>query len=144
MTIPLLFALNLATILIMTAGGIALLIYAVKPGKTYSKRLLGFGYSKPLFSVILFTVVLIALQQIIKMAINLDIPLLGTINSTLPQTQAFGVTVTVLISASFQWPFYLAIIVAALCLVARFYHKKVATSPPLASSSIPSTIAPTN
>ena len=131
-TVPLLFALNLASILTMAAGGIAMLIYSIKPEKTYSKRLLGFGYAKPLLAVILFVVVLFALQLIIKMMVNLNVPLLGSATSVLPQTQTYGTTVTVLMSSTFQWPFFLAIAAAGLCIAARFYHKKI--SPPAAKT----------
>ena len=50
-TVPLLFAINLATILTLAAGGIAMLVYSIKPTKTYSKRLLGFGYLKPFWQL---------------------------------------------------------------------------------------------
>ena len=143
-TVPLLFALNLASILTLAGGGIAMLIYSIKPEETYSKRLLGFGYAKPLFSVVLFIVVLIALQQIIKLMVNLDIPVLGSATSVLPQSTTYGTTVTVLMSADLQWPFYLAVVAAALCLAARLYHKKIAppmatppASPPTSTSTSP-------
>ena len=145
-TVPLLFALNLASILTMAAGGVAMLIYSIKPEKTYSKRLLGFGYAKPLLAVILFVVVLFALQLIIKMMVNLNVPLLGSATSVLPQTQTYGTTVTVLMSSTFQWPFFLAIAAAGLCIAARFYHKKI--SPPIAKAAVvastnpPATAAP--
>ena len=128
-TVPLLLALNLASILTMAGGGIAILIYSIKPEKSYSKRLLGFGYSKPLFSVILFVVVLIALQQIVKMMVKLDVPIIGSATSTLPQSATSGTIVTVLMTAELQWPFYLAIVAATLCIAARFYHKKIVTTP---------------
>jgi predicted permease len=121
-----------------------MLIYSIKPEETYSKRLLGFGYAKPLFSVVLFVVVLIALQQIIKLMVNLDIPVLGSATSVLPQSTTYGTTVTVLMSADLQWPFYLAVVAAALCLAARLYHKKIAppmatppASPPTSTSTSP-------
>lgn len=132
-TVPLLLALNIASILFMTVGGVAMLLYSIRPGKSYSKRLLGFSYSKPLFSVIVFIVVLIALTQIVKMAVNLDVPIIGSATSTLPQSATQGTTVTLLMSAQFQWPFYLAIAAAALCLAARFYHKKITTTSPAAT-----------
>jgi hypothetical protein len=124
-TVPLLVALNIASILFMTAGGIAMLIYSIKPTRPYSKRLLGFGYTKPLISVLLFLGVLIALQQIIKIMVNLDIPLYGSATSVLPHSTTYGAIVTVLISTNFQWPFYLAATAAGLCIAARFYHKKI-------------------
>ena len=58
--IPLIWALNVACLLTLLAGGIILTIYAVKPTKPYSKNLLGFGYKKPLFTLVAFIVILIA------------------------------------------------------------------------------------
>ena len=46
--IPLVLALNIACLLTLLAGGITLTIYALKPTKSYSKQLLGFGYKKPI------------------------------------------------------------------------------------------------
>ncbi len=140
--IPLLFALNLASILTMLAGGIAILIYSIRPDKSYSKRLLGFGYSKPFFAVIIFVVLLIVMQQIVKALVQIDIPILGSITSTLPQSQTQGASVTVLMSAELQWPFYLAIAVAALCLGARFYHKKIVSTNNVQSTSPPPSPTP--
>jgi hypothetical protein len=141
-TVPLLFALNLASILTLSAGGIAMLIYSIKPEKPYSKKLLGFGYSKPLFSVVLFVIVLFALQQIVRLMVNLNVPIIGSATSTLPQSTTYGTVVTVLISAELQWPFYLAVAVATLCLAARFYHKKIA-APIKAIPTSTQTTAPT-
>ncbi len=134
-TVPLLYALNIASILTMAAGGIAMLVYSIKPEETYSKRLLGFGYAKPLFAVVLFVVVLVALQQIVKFAVSIDVPILGSATSALPQSSTYGSTVTVMMVASLQWPFYLAILAAGLCLAARFYPKKTAPSAATAAVS---------
>jgi len=53
-TTPIILAINVAALLTMLSGGIAMLIYAVKPNKSYSKKILGFGYKKPLTAVIIF------------------------------------------------------------------------------------------
>jgi hypothetical protein len=132
-TVPLLLAMNVASVLFMTAGGVAILAYSVLPSKSYAKRLLGFGYSKPLFSLVVFVVLLVALQQILRMTVNLNVPLFGSATSVLPQSITSGTTVTLLMQAEFQWPFYLAIASAGLCLAARFYHKKI-VSPALATA----------
>jgi hypothetical protein len=132
-TVPLLLAMNVASVLFMTAGGVAILLYSVLPSKSYAKRLLGFGYSKPLFSLVVFVVLLVALQQILRMTVNLNVPLFGSATSVLPQSITAGTTVTLLMQAEFQWPFYLAIASAGLCLAARFYHKKI-VSPVLATA----------
>ncbi len=60
-TVPLIWATNLACFLTLLSGGIIMLIYSLKPNKSYSKKLLGFGYKQPLFAVVLFVIELIAL-----------------------------------------------------------------------------------
>ncbi len=44
-----------------------------------------------------------------------------------------GLSISALVSAGFQLPFYLAIAAAALCIAARIYHGRVAK--PLTASS---------
>lgn len=133
-TVPLLLAMNVASVLFMTAGGVAILAYSVLPSKSYAKRLLGFGYSKPLLSLVVFVVLLVALQQILRMTVNLNVPLFGSATSVLPQSITSGTTVTLLMQAEFQWPFYLAVAAAGLCMAARLYHKKI-VSPVLAATT---------
>jgi len=130
-TIPLLWALNLGSVLSMAAGGVAMLIYSIYPGKSFSKNLLGFGYKKPLISVLLFVIILVVLTQMIQALFSLSVPLVGSATSVLPETMTYGTIVRVLISANFQWPFYLATVAAGLCIAGKFYHKKIPNiSPP--------------
>jgi hypothetical protein len=138
-TIPLLWALNLGSVLSMAAGGVAMLIYSIYPGKSYSKNLLGFGYKKPLISVLLFVIILIVLTQTIQALFSLAVPLVGSATSVLPQSMTYGTIVTVLISANFQWPFYLAATAAGLCIAGKFYHKKIPNLSPPAPASSPAT-----
>ena len=60
-TIPLIWALNLISILTFTACGLVMLIYSLNPTKSYSKHLLGFSYKKPLYVLIFFAVGLVAI-----------------------------------------------------------------------------------
>jgi hypothetical protein len=136
-TVPLLWALNLGSVLSMAAGGVAMLIYSLYPGKSYSKNLLGFGYKKPLISVLIFVIILVVLTQTVNAYFGLSVPLVGSASSVLPQSMTYGTIVTVLISANFQWPFYLASVAAALCIVGRFYHKKLLLPSAPASSTVP-------
>jgi hypothetical protein len=124
-TIPLMWALNIGSIISLTAGGIAVLIYSVKPAESYSKRLLNFGYRKPLYSLLFFVIGLLAITMLIKSIFSLDVPLIGSVRTTLPQSMTQGTTVSVLMSAAFIWPFWLAAVAAGLCITARFYHKKI-------------------
>jgi hypothetical protein len=137
-TIPLLWALNLGSILSMAAGGVAMLIYSIYPGKSYSKNLLGFGYKKPLISVLIFVIILIVLTQTIQALFSLTVPLVGAATSVLPETMTYGTIVRVLITANFQWPFYLATVAAALCIAGKFYHKKLFAPSPPVTAPVPS------
>jgi hypothetical protein len=130
MTVPLIWALNVASLLILLAGGISLLIYSVLPTKSYAKPLLGFGYKKPLYAFIIFIVELLILYFSATLLSGMNFPLIGSAALTLPS--AFipgGVSVSVVVSAAFGWTFYFAIVVVALCIAARFYHKKAAAQP---------------
>jgi hypothetical protein len=127
-TIPFILALNIVSILTLVASGIAMLIYSLIPRKSYSMHLLGFGYKKPLFTVLFFVIGLVVTTVICQAVLSLHIPLMGPATSTVPIPLVSGVTLTVLLSAGFQWSFWLAIVAAALCIAARLYHKKVATT----------------
>jgi hypothetical protein len=127
-TVPLIWALTLASLLTLVASGIAMLVYSITPTKAYSKHLLGFAYKKPLFALLLFVIVLYAITVIIQTMFGLNVPLMGSATATLPQTMTYGATIKVLISTGFQWPFWLAAIAAGLCIAARLYHKRIATA----------------
>ena len=127
-TIPLISALNIVSLLSLVASGVVMLIYSVIPAKSYSKHLLGFAYKKPLYTLIFFVVGLIAISLIVQAIVGVGVPLMGSTTTTLPQLLSSSVNYSILLSAGFQWPFWLAIVAAGLCIAARFYHKKVATA----------------
>src|SRR3972149_11458669 len=101
--IPLLWALNLSSLLALVASGIAMLVCSIMPTKSYSKHLLGFAYKKPLFILLSFVIVLFSLTQIIQAMFGLNIPMTGSATATLPESMTYGATIAVLISAGFQW-----------------------------------------
>lgn len=127
-TIPLIWALNIASILSLTAGGIIMLIYSVNPAKSYSKRLLCFAYRKPLYSLLFFVIGLFAITLLVKFMFSFDIPLVGSVKTTLPSNMTGGYNISVLLSAGFQWPFWLAAVATGLCIAARIYHKRIAAT----------------
>ena len=131
-TIPIIWALNIASLLSLAAGGIIMLIYSVMPAKPYSKRLLGFSYNKPLFAVVFFVIELVVLTLLVKTYSGFTFPLMGSTTVQLPQSMTQGANVGVGVSAAFEWPFWFAIVVAGLCVAARLYHRKVSvpTLPP--------------
>ncbi len=125
-TIPIIYALNIASALSLASGGIVMLIYSLKPNKTYSSKLLGFGYKKPLYAVILFVIGMFAMSYLVQRFSGFTFPLMGSSSLSLPQGMApEGVNINVAVSAGFGWPFYFAIVVAGLCVAARLYHRKV-------------------
>ena len=125
-TIPLILALNIVSILTLLASGIAMIVYSIIPRKSYSKHLLGFGYKKPLYAVLFFVIGLVVATVILQAALRINVPLMGSATSTLPIPFASGITLRILLSAGFQWSFWLAVVAAGLCIAARLYHKKVA------------------
>jgi hypothetical protein len=126
-TIPLIWALNMVCLLATVASGIAMLVYSLIPTKSYSRHLLGFSYKKPLLTLLFFVAILFALKLLVQAVFSLNVPLVGSTTSTLPTVFAYGTTISVLISTGFQWPFWLAVVAAALCVAARLYHKRIAS-----------------
>lgn len=124
-TIPLLLALNITSIILLTAGAITMLIYALKPNLPYAKQLLGFGYKKPLYAVITFTITLIIITLVVKSVWGIDIPLIGKTTTTLPTNLTQNTTINVQLQAGFQWPYLIAIVAAILCIAAKLYDKKI-------------------
>jgi hypothetical protein len=140
--IPLILALNVVCLLSLLACGIVMLLYSIIPTKPYSKQLLGFAYKKPLFTLIFFVVGLASTVFLVQAIIGIKVPLMGSTTSTLSTGFTQGATVSILMSAEFQWPFWLAVVAAALCLAARLYHKKVAATPTATPTPTPTPEAP--
>jgi hypothetical protein len=133
-TVPLLWAWNLVSVLTFAVAGSIMLFYSIFPAKSYSKELLCFSYKKPLYILLSF---FIGLLIMIAMAgvIGFSVPAVGTSNISLPsQFMPMGLTISALVSAGFQLPFYLAITAAALCVVARLYHRRVTQLSPVAET----------
>jgi phosphoglycerol transferase MdoB-like AlkP superfamily enzyme len=106
-----------------------MLLYSVIPTKSYSKELLGFSYKKPIYALISFVAGLLVLVAIASF-LGVSIPVMGSSNVALPtQFMPMGASISVLVSGSFQLPFWLAIVAAALCIAARLYHRRVAKVP---------------
>jgi hypothetical protein len=125
-TIPLISALNIGSLLTFLFSGTIMLIYSILPTKPYAKDLLGFAWKKPLWSVIFSMAGLFIIIVIAGTLLGINIPLVGTGTVILPSQFTMGVNISVLVSSAFQWPFYLAITAAILCIAARIYHRKFA------------------
>ena len=127
LTVPLLWAINTSCLLMLLAGGIIMTIYSVAPTKPYATKLLGYGYKQPLIALILFVVEVLGLVFSVRAFTGLDVPLVGPSAIGFPAGLApGGVSVSVNVIAMFGWPFFLAITVVVLCIIARLYHGKIA------------------
>jgi len=129
-TIPFIWALNVIGLLTLLLSGVAMLVYSVMPTKPFSKPLLDFGYKKPLFTFLFFVIGLVVVTVILQAVFSINLPLMGSATSTVQIPFASGITLSVLLSAGFQWSFWLAAVAAGLCIAARVYHKKVAAHKP--------------
>jgi len=133
--LPIITAIGWMFMVLLISAGIALIVYSIMPTKPYSKHLLGFAYKKPLGTFIGFVILMLLLTNagtifgIIagpNMAgADLNIPWNGPKTLHLPSSMAQGILLGIAISASLEWTFWLAVIVAALCVAARLYHKKL-------------------
>jgi len=123
--IPLIYALNIGSICTFLCSSIIMLLYSIAPTKPYAKDLLDFAWKKPLYSVITSTLCVSLMILIARTILDMHIPLIGTENVTLPMQFTEGAGITVTASAAFQWPLYLAITAASLCIIAKIYHKKI-------------------
>jgi hypothetical protein len=125
LTVPLIWAANLSGLLSFLACGIAMLVYSVIPLKSYSKHLLNFAYLTPLFGVIFEFAGVVAAVSAMNGYFGLNIPISGSVTSTLPSSLLPDISVKVAFSTGFLWPFWFAVIASGFCVAARFYHKRM-------------------
>ncbi len=121
-TVPLLWAWNVSTVLLFLSAGIAMLFYSLHPTKSYGKELLWFSYRKPLYALISFIVGIVIMVAAIGL-FGFGIPIMGSSSIAVPWFfMPSGTSVSALVSAGFQLPFWLAVTTVVLCIVARIYH----------------------
>ena len=120
----------------LVSVGIVLVVYSVVPTKPYSKRLLVFAYKKPLGTLITFTILMLLVTNagtIIGTMVSpstisgtdLNVPWSGAKTLQPPSSVAQGTVRGIAVSAEVEWTFWLAVTVAALCIGARLYHRKL-------------------
>lgn len=129
-TFPLIMAINISVIFSLLAGGIAILVYSINPKKSYANKLLTFSYRKPLYALLIFVIGLFITIVLTKFVTGLDVPMIGSANSAVDgsiiQSLLGDISISnVLFTAGFQWPFYLVIVSAILCITARYYDKRI-------------------
>ncbi|HML03685.1 MAG TPA: hypothetical protein VK487_10010 [Candidatus Bathyarchaeia archaeon] len=133
--LPIIAAVSWMFMVLLISAGIILIIYSIVPTKPYSERLLGFAYKKPLGTLIAFVVLMLLLTNagtVFGMmsgpslsGADLNVPWTGAKTLHLPSSMAQGTLLGIAISAEIEWTFWLAVIVAGLCVAARLYHKKL-------------------
>jgi hypothetical protein len=149
--IPILFAINIASIALFIASGVIFIIYSVKPTESYSKHLLSYGWKRPLYTVIGFMVVIVVTLYVVPIIINMVagssmvpspmVPLMGSSVLQL-STSMFGssIQIGVPVITTFEYTFYLGVVSAVLGIVARVYHGRIvsdAVIPPPAAVTTP-------
>jgi len=159
--IPVIALISIIFTLLLVAPGIVLIVYSVFPTKPYAKHMLGFAYKKPLAVFIVFLVILLLLANagsilaailfrgypgvVSGMISSFNMPLWGTRTILIPFSSGpsnQSVSLSLPISGSLQWTFWLAAIVAALCIAARIYSRKFVPVKEAVAAEIPAPPAP--
>jgi hypothetical protein len=126
-SLPLIFFLNLVSLLLLTMAAAGLLVYSIIPNRKYSKQLLGFAYKKPLYTVVLFIGSLLVATVAVGNFLEDNIPISGEATLLLPASISQGAKVSVPIVTGFTWVFYLVLAATVFCIAARFYDKRIAS-----------------
>ena len=135
-TIPIIFALNVGAAALFIAGGIALIVYTVKPDESYSKHLLSFGWKRPLHVTIGFIGILALSLYAIPIAVDAIAPgvkvptpiapLAGSstirLSSSISNIHA---EVAITATATFTHSFFLGVAATVLSIAARIYHRRI-------------------
>lgn len=119
--IPLLWYVNLGAKLTMLLVAASLLVYSLNTGKSYSRKLLDACYRKPVYMVLSIILLCVVTRLLVGSLFNFDIPLVGASRVAISSN---GVTISVPITASFQWVFWLALLSALLAISAKVYHHR--------------------
>ncbi|MCW4010419.1 MAG: hypothetical protein NWF05_07340 [Candidatus Bathyarchaeota archaeon] len=125
-TIPIIVGLNAASIALLALGATTMIIYGIRPLKPYSKRLMSYGYTMPLFAIVLFIAEIAAVIGAASAIGSFSIPVMGSTTLQLPYSE--NVSVSIEAATAFQWTFIFAIVTAALALSTRLYHRRIATA----------------
>jgi hypothetical protein len=134
--LPIIVTVSWMFMALLVSAGIVLVVYSIIPAKPYSKYLLGFAYKKPLGTLIAFLVLLLLLTNLGTVFLvvirsnglsgaDLNVPLVGSKTLQLPSSMSQSSIRGISVSAELGWTFWLAVVVAGLCVSARLYHKKL-------------------
>ena len=131
--VPLLTAINISGLLLMSISAALMIAYSVNATKKYSKQLLCWSYKKPLAILITFIGVIVALSLLVPFIVNqyaqidFTLPIMGTSVIQVPSEllgELSGVQISIAVSGAFQLTFYLAIAAAVFCIASRIFHDK--------------------
>ena len=131
--IPLLTAINVSCLLLLSISAALMIVYSVNQTKKYSKQLLCWSYKKPPAILITFIGLIVALSLLVSFIanqyaqVNFTIPIMGTSVIQVPSEllgELSGVQISIAVSGAFQWTFYLAITAAVLCIATRIFYDK--------------------
>jgi len=126
LTIAVVGAFNLSAVLLFVVSGVVMLIYSVVPTRSYARHFVGFAYSKPLAVLLSFVVLVFGLSMVLQVVAKLSVPVWGSATVVLPAGFVPGVDlrVSLVVTATFQWSFWLAVFASGVCVVARLYHRR--------------------
>jgi len=119
--VPIIWYLTLGSKLTLLLVAAILSFYLTNPRGTHSKKLLDAIYKKPVYMVVGMVLISTISKLIYDSFLPFKIPIVGT-STTVVSSQ--GVTLSVPITTTFTWVFWLAILSACLALATRVYHGK--------------------
>lgn len=125
--VPILWYVTLGSKLTLLIVAAILLIYLKNPSGTHSKKLLDAIYKKPVY-MLTGMVLLHAISKLFYGSISsFNIPIVGASTAVI---SSMGVTLSVPITTSFTWVFWLAILSACLAVATKIYHDRTIYAQP--------------
>jgi hypothetical protein len=121
-SIPIIWYVCLGAKLTIFAGGVIMLIGSVTVGKWWSKKLVSFGYSKVPFMVVGLVVMAAIGAWAANTWFGLSLPYV--VGSSVSTLSFDGADVILPFSATLTPTFWVAVLVAALAIAARIYHRR--------------------
>ena len=139
--IPILLALNIGIMVLFAVSGVIFIIYSVKPTKKYSKHLLSYGWKRPLYTLIGFMVTIMVILYAVPVIINTMahtstipvpiVPLMGSSVTQLPNGIFGGsnsIQIGITVITAFEYTFYLGAAATVPGIIARIYHRRIASN----------------
>jgi len=119
--VPLIWYLNVGSKLALLLVAAAFLFYSVNMDTQHSRRLLDVIYKKPVYMVASLVIIGIVNRFIVGAFLPFSLPIVGTSTVALSSN---SVTLSIPVTASFTWVFWLALAGALLSILTRLYHNR--------------------